>query len=97
MKKIKAFFNTIYFIVRSKLWMWKYRIQSGKIFSSYEITSKGEEMVDYCLKVLNDENYIYQGYKEYLFDEALEKAMRESDCTKQQAAMIYLSVLIGVM
>jgi hypothetical protein len=66
MVKVKAFFQSLKFILNIKFAFLKYRIKN-RDFKRYRLSDRYTEVIDYLSKVLEDENYTYSDYKELLF------------------------------
>jgi hypothetical protein len=94
--KIKAFCATLWFTIKSKIEMLQYRIKHGELFAKYELSPRGERLCDYCIKVLEDENYTYSDYGELLLHDELNSMAKKCNLSRQAMAFHVLYISLGV-
>lgn len=66
----------------------------NKHFGRARISDKGMEFFDYCVKILQDENYEAETYQEMMFEEMVDNLRKEDGLDRKTAAAIYLDILM---
>ncbi len=96
MNRIKAFCTTLWCAIKSKIEILQYRIKRGELFTKYELSPRGERLCDYCIKVLENENYTYADYGELLLYNELNNMAKECNLSRQAMAFHVLYISLGV-
>lgn len=96
MNRIKAFCTTLWCVIKSKIEILQYRIKRGELFTKYELSPRGERFCDYCIKVLENENYTYTDYGELLLCNELNNMAKEFNLSRQAMAFHVLYISLGV-
>lgn len=66
----------------------------NKHFGKYQISEKGYEFFDFCMKVVNNPEYEAETYQEIIFEEPLKTLQEKDELSRREAAMVYIRILV---
>lgn len=73
----------------------KYKVPRflNKNFGAYQISDKGNDFYDFCMKVAQNPGYEAETYQEILFEDIL-KIVQENGESRRDAAIFYIKLLL---